>query len=283
MPQPQLLEVLNKAAGYLQDRGVPQARLDAEILFSRALKVKRLDLYLRFDQPVSSGELDGYREWIRRRGNREPLQHILGETEFRELTLKTDRRALISRPETEILVDVLKRHLPATDRPRVLDVGTGSGAIALSVLKELPHCQVTASDISPDCLEMTRENAARNGIPAPELFLGSLFDPFPADRRWDAIVSNPPYVANGTIESLQPEVRDFDPRIALAGGEKGWETPLDLLTNAFHRVESGGIFLMEIHPPQFELLREKALSLGWIRAEGHADYQQKNRFVLLIR
>ncbi len=194
MTQPRLREVLNKAASHLKEKGVPQFRLDAELLLARVLGVKRLDLYLQFDRPLVEAELAAYRDFIRRRARREPLQHIEGEVEFREIRLKVDRRALIPRSETELLVDALKKHLPAVERPRILDIGMGTGAIALSVAREIPRAEVSAGDISPPCLELTRENAAMNHLPVPELFLGSLFDPFPVERRWDAIVSNPPYL-----------------------------------------------------------------------------------------
>ncbi len=281
MPSPPpLLEVLNKAAAYLQAKGVPQPRLDAELLLARALGLKRLDLYLQFDRPLTEPELAGYRDFIRRRGGREPLQHILGDVEFRQLTLRVDRRALIPRPETEVLLDVFGRHLPARPQPRVLDVGVGSGCIALSILREWPHCEVTALDVSEDCLTLTRENAARNGLALPELFRSDLFAGLPPDRVWDAVVSNPPYVAAREIPMLEPEVRNYDPVQALNGGEGGWEFPLALLHAAFSRVADGGIFLMEIDPPQFDLLKTKASEIGWTNITGHVDFEQKIRFLL---
>lgn len=278
MLQALLLEVLTKAADYLKQKGVPQARLDAELLLARVLGVKRLDLYLQFDRPLVEKELADYRDFIRRRGRREPLQHIEGEVEFRELKLKVDRRALIPRSETELIVDVLKKHLPPVDRPRILDIGMGTGAIALSAIREIPHCDVSASDISDLCLELTRENATLNGLTPPALFLGSLFEPFPVEQRWHIIVSNPPYIREGDIASLQPEVRDFDPHQALSGGQQGWELPLALMEHAFHRLENGGTIIMEIDPSQFEFLKQTALRQGWINVEGIADYQRAIRF-----
>ena len=244
------------------------------------LGVKRLDLDLQFDRPLTEAELAGYRDVIRRRARREPLQHIEGEVAFREIRLKVDRRALIPRSETELLVDAVRRHVPAVESPRILDIGTGTGAIALSVIREIPHTEVSASDVSPLCLELTRENAALNLLPAPELFLGSLFDPFPSGRRWHVIVSNPPYIGEGEIASLEPEVRDYDPRLALVGGPLGFELPLALLEAAFHRLEAGGVLLMEIDPSQFEILKKKALLQGWAGVEAINDYQQQPRFFM---
>ena len=182
-PDNHLLSVLTKATEYLRGKNVPGARLDAELLLSRTLGIKRLDLYLQFDRPLTEAELAPYREQIRRRGKREPLQHIEGECAFRELTLTCDRRALIPRPETEIIIDLLKKHLPSADdvaqpdvqpdepiaKVRVLDIGVGTGAIILSVARELPQCEAWGCDVSPACLELTRENAARNELPVPRL------------------------------------------------------------------------------------------------------------------
>jgi release factor glutamine methyltransferase len=284
MSDSRLLTVLTKAAAYLKDKGVPNARLDAELLLAHALGLKRLDLYLQFDRPLTEAELAAYRGFIRRRGMREPLQHIEGTVSFRELTLITDRRALIPRPETEILIDVLKRHLPAarhdTREPRVLDMGTGTGAIILSVARELPQCETWACDISPACLELTRVNAMRNGLPAPILIQSDLFSGFDDNMCWHAIVSNPPYIAEADAGSLEPEVRDYDPRNALVGGPEGWELPDALLAAALTRLEKGGILVMEISPPQFARLKERALSGGWTHVEGFPDYQQDNRFLV---
>lgn len=276
---PRLLDILTKSADYLKSKGVPNPRLDAELLLARALGIKRLDLYLQFDRPLEESELGPYRERIRRRGKREPLQHIEGECAFRELTLKCDRRALIPRPETEIVVDLLRKHLPPVERPRVLDVGVGTGAILLSVTRELPQCEAWGCDVSPACLELTRENAAFNGLPEPRLCESDLFGGFATDLRWDAIVSNPPYIGEAEEASLQAEVREFDPRNALFGGREGWEIPLALLTAARERLSPGGVLLMEIAPPQFGLLKERALEQDWTRVEGFPDYQQSDRFL----
>ncbi len=278
---PQLLEVLTKASSHLKEKGVPNPRLDAELLLAHALGLKRLDLYLQFDRPLAETELEVYRDFIRRRSRREPLQHIEGEVAFRELKLKSDRRALVPRPETELILDVLKKHLPSIVRPRILDIGTGTGAIALSIIREFQNAEVCASDISPPCLELTRENARLNELVEPELVLGNLFEPFARERRWHAIVSNPPYIGENEIASLEPEVRDFDPRNALVGGAQGWELPLILLELALSRLEESGILIMEIGPSQYELLKARAFELGWNHTESFQDYQQNQRFIVL--
>jgi release factor glutamine methyltransferase len=273
-----LLEVVTKAAGYLKDKGVPNARLDADLLLAHVLGLKRLDLYLQFDRPLTEADLETYRGYIRRRAAREPLQHIEGVTEFRELQLVTDRRALIPRPETELMIDALKRLLPALERPRVLDVGTGTGAIILSIARELPQCDTWACDISPACLELTRENAVRNGLAVPSLVESDLFSGFDNNLRWDVIVSNPPYIAASDVNTLEPEVRDHDPLNALVGGNEGWELPAALLEAALGRLEAEGILILEIAPPQFPILKKKAEDQGWKDVQGLPDYQQSNRF-----
>lgn len=280
---PLLLEVLTKAADYLKAKGVPNPRLDAELLLAHVLKVKRLDLYLQFDRPLTGPELEAYRAVMRRRAARVPLQHIEGTVSFRELDLVSDARALVPRPETELIIDALKKHVPqvAGERPvRVLDVGTGTGAIALSVAREMPQCETWACDVSPAALALARENAARNGLTLHALVESDLFSAFPPGQTWDVIVSNPPYIGEGELAALEPEVRDHDPVTALVGGREGWELPARLLKEAFSRVGEGGIVLMEIAPPQFSHLKETGLALGWKFFLGLPDYQQTDRFLL---
>jgi release factor glutamine methyltransferase len=284
-----LLPILTKAADYLKSKGVPNPRLDAELLLANVLKVKRLDLYLQFDRPLTEAELSGYREFIRRRGAREPLQHIEGEAHFRELTLTSDRRALIPRPETELLVDALKKNLDVAfpensgvANPRVLDVGTGTGAIILSVARELPRCEARACDVSRDALDLARANAARNALEV-DFVESDLFSGFDANLRWHAVVSNPPYIGEAEMDALEPEVRDHDPRLALVGGPQGWELPARLIEAARERLEPGGFLIVEIAPPQFLHLKGLALAGGWSRVEGIPDYQQDNRFLLAFR
>jgi release factor glutamine methyltransferase len=288
-----LLPILTKASDYLKSKGVPNPRLDAELLLANVLGLKRLDLYLQFDRPLTEANLTGYREFIRRRGAREPLQHIEGKAHFRELTLLSDKRALIPRPETELIVDALKKHLPSVENPRglaaganaprVLDIGTGTGAIILSVARELPQCETWACDVSHDALDLMRENAARNALTLHDVRESDLFSGFDAKLRWHAIVSNPPYIGEDEMADLEPEVRDHDPRLALVGGAQGWELPAALLDAAFDRLEDNGILILEIAPSQFPLLKERGLARGWSRIERLPDYQQIGRFLLATR
>jgi release factor glutamine methyltransferase len=205
-------ETLDAAATYLASRGVEHPRLDAELILSRTLGLTRLELYTQHDRPLTTAERDAAREPVRRRGAREPLAYVLGDWGFRRLTLRSDARALVPRPETEVVVDRCLALLDGAEAPRVLDVGTGTGAIALAVKQELPDARVTATDSSPEALALAAENAAANGLEVRLVetdLLGGLDGPF------ELVVSNPPYVAPGEIDGLEPEVRDWEPRAAL--------------------------------------------------------------------
>jgi release factor glutamine methyltransferase len=208
-------EVLRRATGYLEQKGVESPRLDAEHLLAKALNSSRLDLYLQHDRPLTEAERAEYRALIDRRGKREPLAYVLGEWDFRGLTLRVDRRALVPRPETEVVVERCLALIADLPEPEVLDVGTGSGAIALAIAAEHPAARVTGFDNSPDALELARENLAAtvlgDRVRLVEHDLSAGF----GSRAFDLVVSNPPYVAEQDLDSLQPEVRDWEPRAAL--------------------------------------------------------------------
>ena len=208
-------ELLGRATEYLTTKGVDSPRLDAEHLLGKALGLSRIELYMHHDRPLGDDERCVFRELVRRRGEREPLAYVLGEWGFRRLTLNVDRRALVPRPETEVVVERALALLAGTPEPAVLDVGTGTGAIAIAIADEHPGARVTAIDVSADALELARENAERSGV-AVELEQCDLDEGFGADA-YDLIVSNPPYVGADEIESLEPEVRDWEPRLATVG------------------------------------------------------------------
>jgi len=210
-------EVLRRATEYLAAKGVDSPRLDAEHLLGRALGLSRLELYMHHDRPLDDAERDVYRELIRRRGEREPLAYVLGDWDFRRLTLKVDARALVPRPETEVVVERSLELLRGNERPRVIDVGTGTGAIALSIALEHPGAEVTALDVSAQALELARENAASTGLADQVTFVqGDLHDGF-GTHAYDLVVSNPPYVLRAELETVPPEVRDWEPRLATLG------------------------------------------------------------------
>ena len=206
-------QILRRATEHLAAHGVDTPRLDAELLLAHALGLSRLQLYTEHDRPLTDAERSAARDLVRRRAAREPVAYILGEWGFRRLTLRVDRRALVPRPETEVLVERCLALLAGMDAPRVLDVGVGSGAIALALADEHPGARVTGVDTSRAALTLARENAERTGL-ALELREGGLGE---AEGDWDLVVSNPPYVAAADFESLQPEIRLWEPREALVG------------------------------------------------------------------
>jgi len=208
-------EALRLSTEHLAARGSETPRLDAERLLARATGLERIELYMSFDRPLTQTELAAARELVARRARREPLQYILGEWGFRRLTLTVDPRALIPRPETEILVERALALVAGIERPRVLDVGTGSGAIALAIADEHPGAVVTGIDESAAALALAAENRERTGL-SVELVRHDLFVGLPAGR-WDLVVSNPPYVDAADLPGLEPEVRDWEPHAALTG------------------------------------------------------------------
>jgi release factor glutamine methyltransferase len=211
-------EVLGKATEYLAAKGVDSPRLDAEHLLGKALGLSRVQLYMHHDRPLAEAERDAFRELIRRRGEREPLAYVLGEWDFRRLTLKVDRRALVPRPETEVLVERCLELLDGIAEPDVIDVGTGTGAIAIAIAQEHPGARVTALDVSSDALELARENGARLGVDVR--FERRDLEEGLGDAEYDLVVSNPPYVTPEEFGSLEPEIREWEPRLATVGADQ---------------------------------------------------------------
>jgi release factor glutamine methyltransferase len=236
------LKVLDWTKDFLTSRGVENARLEAEWLLCAATGLDRVGLYLNFEKPLNGEELAAYRIMVARRGRREPLQHILGTQEFCGLEFDVTPNVLIPRHDTETLVIEALARMP--DARSVLDVGTGSGCIAVALACQLPSASVTAIDISGTALAVARRNAERNSVDI-EFLQGSLFDPV-AKRRFDLIVSNPPYIPSSEIMTLEPEVRDFDPRGALDGGADGLNVYRDMIPAAAAALNSDGWLLLEV-------------------------------------
>jgi len=236
------LKVLTWTTGYLTEKGVENARREAEWLLCEATGLDRMGLYLNFDKPLQDDELTAYRSMVARRGKREPLQHILGSQEFDGLEFIVTRDVLIPRFDTETLLEEAVRQAPTART--VLDIGTGSGCIAVALAQRLPQAAVTAVDLSPDALSIARRNAERNNARI-EFLLGSFFQPV-SERRFDLIVSNPPYITSADLADLQPEVRDFEPRLALDGGPDGLDAYRVLATEAPRHLEPNGWLLLEI-------------------------------------
>lgn len=276
-----VLEILNKTTTFFQHKGVPNPRLDAQYILAHGLKMKRMDLYLNFDKPLSEHELEVLRPLVARRAKREPLQHIVGSTSFRGHEIHCDRRALIPRPETESLIDFLQERLAGKESPRIVDIGTGTGAIAIAAAKEIEGAHVVATDISKEALELAKENATANEANV-EFFQGDLLNALPEGEKFDVIVSNPPYIPDSEKENLQPEVRDYDPALALFGGPDGLTLVRNLLEQSKDRLNPDGIILMEIGPEADEdkILEKEAENYPWIKwVRALPDFYGKLRFV----
>lgn len=247
-----VLSLLRWTTTYLAEKAIPEARLNAELLLSGALGVKRLDLYLQFDRPLRPDELAAFKARLVRRARREPLQYIAGEAEFRNLRLMVDRRVLIPRPETETLVEAVLRWAAGRANLSALDVGTGSGAIALSLATEGPFTRVVATDTSAEALEVATENLARAAPGTPvEFRLGRDYAPA-AGERFDVVVSNPPYVAEGESGEMDPEVLDWEPAQALFATGDGLDVIRSLVTGAPAHLLPGGLLALEIGATQAE-------------------------------
>lgn len=238
---------------YLKQHGSDSPRLDAEVLLAAARGCRRIELYTAYEQPVDEAVRGKFRDWVRRRAEGMPVAYLVGQREFYSLPFRVTADVLIPRPETELLVirllDLAKERGSASGPISIADVGTGSGIIAVCATRLIPTARVTAIDTSPKALEVARRNAADHGVADRIEFLaGDLLSPVPADRRFDFIASNPPYVSAAEFAKLPPTVKDFEPRAALLAGPKGTEIIERLVPQAVERLAPGGWLLMEVSP-----------------------------------
>jgi len=266
-------EVLRRSTEHLAEKGSESPRLDAERLLAHALDVTRIELYTQLDRPLTTAELAEARALVARRAAREPLQYVLGEWGFRRLTLTVDRRALIPRPETEVVVERCLALLDGAEAPRVLDVGTGSGAIALAIADEHPGARVTGIDASDEALALARENAGRTGLRV-ELARHDLFAGLP-DGPWALVVSNPPYVDPDDRDALQPEVRDWEPAEALFG--RG--ATAAVASGALGVLEDEGVLVLEVGDGQAAATADMLTSLGYVDVRVTLDLAGRDRVV----
>jgi release factor glutamine methyltransferase len=270
-----VLEVLQSTTAYFQKRGIENPRLNAEHLLAHSLRRKRLDVYLEFERDLAEPELAPIRELVRRRGQNEPLQHLLGTVEFCGNVFLCDKRALVPRPETEELVELLQFAI-RNPQSAMLDVGTGSGVIALSLARKFPEAQIIATDISEDALLLARENAARLQIDQVEFRNCDLLENL--DGKFDLIVANLPYISRHDRDQLAAEVLR-DPEVAVFAGEKGDEMIRQLIETAPAHLNADSLLALEIglgqEPALIELLRKKNYS----DIEAKNDYSGRTRFL----
>ena len=278
-----VLEIIKKTTEFFAAKGVEHPRLDAELLVGHALGLKRMQLYIQFERLLTEAELEKIRPLVRRRAQREPVQYILGETEWFGLKLKVDRRVLIPRPETELLAEKLTQ-LVTTPPARILDLGTGSGALALALAKHWPESQVVAVDKSPDALALARENAVALALDARvSLVESDWFGELPADAKFDLIVANPPYLTAEETAAASAEVRDHEPLSALVAADEGLADMRVIVREASRYLNAGGLLAMETGIAQHTVLTQLCAEAGFTRSESQKDLTGRDRFMLAWR
>ncbi len=274
-----VLEVIGGSTDYLARRSIESPRLNAELLVAHALgRKKRLDLYMEFDRPLGEQELAPLRDLLRQRALGIPLQHLLGSVEFYGRTFRSDARALIPRPETEALMELLLTNRDKEKAFTFADIGTGSGIIALTLAGECPQARGCAVDLSPEALSLARENAAALGLEERVEFLESHLFSALEGRRFDLIVANLPYIPRGEIATLSREVQ-HDPHLALDGGEVGTELIERLIVEAPAFLEAGGQLALEIGHDQAAALTAFLETHHYRDVRVGADYQGVSRFL----
>jgi release factor glutamine methyltransferase len=313
-----VLEAIQKSADFLGKKGVESPRLQTELLLAHLLKLPRMKLYLNFERVLTPAETDALREFVKRRGQREPLQHIVGSTSFCGFEIAVNLHALVPRPETEMLAEAgweflkgradlpvgqdAQQRVPAS----ALDFGTGTGCIAIALAAKCPQAKITATDISAEALALAKENAARNNVAERIEFLQC--DGFAALmsegritqvpdssaeteirdscnsslRKWefDLIISNPPYIPSAEIPTLQPEVRDFDPHAALDGGADGLGFYRELAAEAKPFLKPDGKIMLEFGDGQADAIKNIFETQKWIVEAVKEDYSQRARILV---
>jgi release factor glutamine methyltransferase len=284
-----VLEAIQRSTEFLAKKGVDSPRLQTELLLAHLLQRPRMQLYLNFERALTPPEIESFRELVKRRGLREPLQHILGTTSFCGLEIAVNRHVLIPRPETELLAErgwtFLNQLSPPNPQPSTaLDFGTGSGCLAIALAHHCPAAQVQAIDVSPAALALARENAARHGLAGRiEFREGDGFAAVPAGTQFDLIISNPPYIPSAEIATLQPEVRDYDPGGALDGGPEGLDYYRRLAAEAGPFLKPGGRLMLEIGDGQAARVGEILQQQKWIVEALQEDYNHTLRIVIARR
>jgi release factor glutamine methyltransferase len=281
-----ILEILGATADYLKEKGIDDARLNAELLLAHVLNCRRIDLYANFDKPVSESEREQYKSLLRRRTAREPLQYILGETEFMGLRFFVDRRVLIPRPETEVLVEktieVCRQFPEGTERISILDIGTGSGNIAVSLAKFVGNGHVTAIDVSAEALEVAQKNGELHKLSSRIEWktVDVLSDAvFGIGDAFDIVVSNPPYGSQEDLKTLQPEIIEHEPKIAIFDGGDGLRFLKRISEVGNRLLRRGGCLLFEVGFDQSVEIKEIMARYGYEGIEVFKDLAGIDRVV----
>lgn len=277
-----VLDVLKKSEAFFIKAGLESPKIDAEWIVAGTLGCKRLDLFLQWDRPMKEDTLAVLRERIQRRAKGEPLQYILGHVDFHDVRLNVAPGVLIPRPETELLVDRIIEKLQTVDAPRIVDLGTGSGAIALALANALPDAKVLAVERSKEALNQARSNAEALGLRERVSFRsGDWLEGLSFEA--DCIVSNPPYLTDEEWESARPEVRAHEPREALVASDKGLADLKTIMESAMPRLAPGGLLALETGIAQRDALLEWANGIGYVDASMEKDDSGRDRFLFARR
>lgn len=254
--------LLNWTTDFLRARGSESPRLDAEVMLASVLEWERVQLYTHFEDVVGDRARQGYRQLVRRRAEGAPVAYLVGRKEFYSLRFDVSPAVLIPRPESEFVVIEVLEAMKGREAVRAVDVGTGSGCLAIACARHLPGAEFVAVDLSPDALAQARKNAERHGVAERIEFVeGDVLAPVAGRPPFDAIVSNPPYIPTGDIEGLEPGVRDHEPRLALDGGPDGLDVVTRLIADALPLLKPGGRLILEIGSPQEAPVRDRIAAL----------------------
>jgi release factor glutamine methyltransferase len=281
-----VLEVIQRSSEFLSRKGVESPRLQIELFLAHVLQMPRLKLYLNFNRVLTEEELQTLRGLVQRRANREPLQHILGSCSFCGLEMTVTPEVLVPRPETELLAERGWEFLQ--QRPQghrcVLDFGTGSGCLAIIFAVKVPDAEVHALDISEAALKLARENALRYQVAERiHFYVGNGFTALPSPFKFDLLASNPPYIPSADIETLEPEVREYDPRAALDGGSDGLDFYRRLALEAPPYVAENGRIMLEFGDAQEEAIQKIFLDNNWVIEAVEKDYSARPRILIAHR
>ncbi len=272
--------LLNWTVNYFKSKNIQSARLDAEVLLSHVLRQERIYLYVHFDEPMEQNELSKFREYVKKRAQHVPIAYIIGEREFMGLPFKVTKDTLIPRPDTEILVENVLNNVDKDKEIEIVDIGTGSGAIILSLLVNLPKAQGKTVDISSKAIEVAKENAVNLQVnDRCKFFVGDLFAPLNGNK-FDVIVSNPPYIPKKDIATLEDDVKEYEPVSALTDGGDGLSYYRRLLSEGKAYIKENGFIALEIGIYQSEDVKQIAMDNGWKNIKIIKDYAGIDRVVL---
>jgi len=274
-----VLESLNLSTDFLEKKGIESPRLNAQLLLAEILNCKKLDLYLKFDRPLSEEETEKYRSWVLRRSKFEPLQYIIGKVEFYGLPFKVTPDVLIPRPETEILVEEVINFCKNKKSIRILDIGTGSGNIPVALAKNMNGADITAIDISEKAITIAKENANVNSVENKINFITADVNSFSVNDKFDCVISNPPYVSKEEFQTLQQEIKDYEPRIAVTDSNDGLDFYRVIAAQSKKLLKPGGKIFLEVGKDQSGFVKQLFEQNGFINVQCVKDLPQIERVV----